>query len=460
MKTRTACAVLAVPALTAAALAHAGFSAALSDYKAGHYEAARSQFAAMAELGDCSSQFNYGMMALKGQGGPKDGGAAVGWLEAAASNGCQELVGGRVAPLKGALADKEREAAAEVLAHFGHDALRAAGIVEPELDCPARVSASVLQAPAPEYPSLPGADRRNGLVIGRLTIGVDGRARDPEILLSAPDQAFAAAAIEAWLHARFRPAMQGGTAVESRLEVRLPFTITGGEALWASGTSKDARAAAEAGDPAAEYLVGLAAMADSTLGVAPARGRELLIFSARDGDPQAQYWLGAQLRAAAACHPQVNGAPWLKHAAAGGDASAQLLLAVGLLAAHPSDSQVTEARALLERAASSDSFYVRKHVAALLAASPLAALRDPATAAQLAGRLATGGIQSDPQMFEVLAAADAAGGDFAAAATQQQSAIRKARELQWDTRAMEERLSTYRDHRAWQGALLAEPSPT
>jgi TPR repeat protein len=460
MKTITVCALLAVPALAAATLAQAGFSAALSDYNAGHYEAARGQFAAMAELGDCSSQFNYGMMALKGQGGPKDVGAAVGWLEAAASNGCQELVGARLAPLKSALADKEREAAAEVLAHYGHDALRAAGIVEPELDCPARVSAAVLQAVTPEYPFPPGAGARNGLVIGRLTIGVDGRARDPEILLSAPDQGFAAAAVEAWLHDRFRPAMQGGTAVESRLQVRLPFAIPGGEALWSSGTYKNARAAAEAGDPAAEYLVGLAAAADSTLGVAPARARELLIFSARDGNPQAQYWLGAQLRAAAACHPQVNGAPWLKHAAAGGDASAQLILALGLLEGNPSDSQVSEARALLERAATSDSFYVRKHVAALLAASPLAALRDPALAAQLAGKLATGGIQTDPQMFEVLAAADAAAGEFAAAVTQQQTAIRKARELQWDTRAMEERLSAYRDRRAWQGVLLTAPSPT
>jgi uncharacterized protein len=458
IKATAACSALAALALLAPASAPGGFSAALSDYKAGHYDSARSQFAAMAELGDCSSQFNLGLMALKGQGGPKDVSAAVGWLEAAATNGCQELVGGRVAPLKGALSEEEQRAAADIVARYGHDALRAAGIVEPELDCPGRLAATVLQAPTAEYPSLPQSAHRNGLVIGVLTIGVDGHARDPEILLSAPDQAFAAAAVEAWLNTRFRPAVQAGAAVESRLEVRLAFTVAGGEALWTSGTYKQARAAAEAGDPAEEYLVGLAAAGDPTLGVGAARASELLMFAARDGNPQAQYWLGAQLRSVQACHPQVSGAPWLKRAAAGGDASAQLTLAAQLLAGNPTESQVAEARGLLERAATTDSYYVRKHVVALLAASPRAALRDPATAQQVAGRLATGYIQSDPQMFEVLAAADAAGGDFSGAVTQQQIAIRKAHDLEWNTRAMEERLAAYRDRKPWAGELLAEPA--
>jgi len=455
----TACALLAVPALAAAALAHAGFNAALADYQAGHFESARSQFAAMAALGDCSSQFNVGMMTLKGQGGPKDVGAAVGWLEAAAGNGCQELVGDRLTPLKGALTDREQRAEAETLAHYGHDALHAAGIVEPVLDCTGRESAAALQIPTPEYPEIAGGAHRNGLVIARLTIGTDGRARDPEILLSAPDPAFAAAAVEAWLHGRFRPAMQAGAAVGSRLQMQLLINIAGGEPLWSSGAYKDSRAAADAGDPAAEYLVGLGAMADPKLGVTAAHGRELLLFAARDGHAPAQYWVGAQLRSVAACHPQTNGAAWFRPAAAAGDASAQLALAMQLLEHAPSDAQVAEARGLLEHAADSDSFYVRKHVVALLAAAPLAALRDPAAAQRVAGRLAIGDIQSDPQMFEALAAANAAAGDFSGAAAQQQIAVRKAHDLGWDTRAMEERLGAYRDHKAWAGELFEPLAP-
>jgi hypothetical protein len=361
------------------------------------------------------------------------------------------MVGDRIASLKGALSAQEQRTAADILGRYGHEALHAAGIVDPDLECRERTRAALLQGTSPEYPI--SDKRRNGLVIGELTIGVDGRPRDPEVLLAAPDEAFAAPAVEAWMHSRFTPATRNGTPVESRLQVRLPFVITGGEALWSSAPYKDARAAADAGDPAAEYLVGLAATADPALGMSPARGAQLVIFAARDGNPQAQYWLGAQLRSVAACHPQASGAAWLRHAAAGGDASAQLALAAELVSASP--NQAGEARALLERAAAADSYYVRKHVVALLAASPIAALRDPTTAQQVASRLAGGDIQSDPQMFEALAAAAAAAGDFAGAVAQQQTAIRKARDLAWNTHAMEERLASYKGGKAWAGDLFA-----
>jgi len=452
MKAAILSGALAAAAL-AAAPASADFNAALADYQAGRYDTARRQFSAMAELGDCSSQFNLGVMVLQGQGGAKDVGTGVGWLEAAAANGCQELVGGRVAALQGALSREEERTARDIMARYGHEALHAQGIVDPDLECRERSRAAVLQAPVAEYPH--AGKHRNALVIGVLTIGVDGHPRDPEILLVAPDEAFAAAAVEAWLHSRFAPATHNGTPVESRLQVRLPFIITGGEPLWSGGALKDVRAAADAGDPAAEYLVGLAATADPALGIGPARGTQLLIFAARDGNSKAQYWLGAQLRAVTACHPQTNGSAWLKYAAAGGDPGAQLVLAADLVSANPTDAQLGEARSLLEQAASADSYYVRKHVVALLAASPYAQLRDATTAQQVASRLSVGDIQSDPQMFEALAAAAAAGGDFAGAVSQQEIAIRKARDLGWNTRAMEERLASYKGGKAWQGDLFA-----
>jgi hypothetical protein len=451
MKTTTLCGAFTALALAAGA-ARADFNAALADYKAGHYDTARRQFTAMGELGDCSSQLNLGVMALHGQGGAKDVGTGVGWLEAAATNGCEETVGGQVAALKGALSPQEAKTAADIMARFGHEALHAQGVVDPDLSCNDRSRAAVMQAPKPEYPD--AGKKRNGLVIGELTIGVDGRARDPEILFVAPDEAFAAAAVESWLHARFTPATQSGTPVESRLQVRIPFAVAGGEALWSSAPYKDQRAAAEAGDPAAEYQVGLAATADPSLGLSAARGTQLVIFAARDGNAAAQYWLAEQLRSVAACHPKVTGAAWLKHAAAGGDAAAQFLLAIDLLSASPTEAQVGEARKLLQHASGAESYYVSKHVVALLAASPLASLRDPATAQQVASRLSAGGFQSDPQMFEALAAAAAAGGDFAGAVSRQETAIKKAHDLTWNTHAMEERLAAYKSGKAWQGDLF------
>ena len=73
--------------LVGSAAVRADFQSALKDYNAGRYETAHAQFLSLAELGDCSSQFNLGAMALKGQGGPKDIASGVGWLQAAAGNG-------------------------------------------------------------------------------------------------------------------------------------------------------------------------------------------------------------------------------------------------------------------------------------------------------------------------------------------------------------------------------------
>jgi hypothetical protein len=146
---------------------------------------------------------------------------------------------------------------------------------------------------------------------------------------------------------------------------------------------------------------------------------------------------------------------WLRHAADGGSASAQLLLARDLLTNGAGSTQIAEARALLERAAASDSYYVRKHVAGLLAASPIDAVRDAPTALAVAMKLSSQPIQSDPQMFEAVAAAYAANGDFHKAVAQQQSAVRKAERLGWNTRQLEERLGAYRRGTAWHGDLFS-----
>jgi uncharacterized protein len=453
VKSFLTCAALAAGALLCAP-ARADFSAALRDYNDGHYEQARAQFLALAELGDCSSQFNLGALALKGQGGPKDRGSGVGWLEAAASNGCEQLVGGRLTVLRTGLSAEEARAAAALVGRYGHDALAAQGVANPRFDCHARSAATVLASPTPDYPANFRSERPEGIVIMALTVGTDGLARDPEILLAVPQSAFAPAAVEAWLNSRFAAAAQGGRAVESRLEAKMRFVGASGR-LTDATVFKAALPAAEAGDATAQYVVGQAASVDSSLGITSAHAADLLLSAARAGNPQAQYWVAVQLSAATACNPAASSAVWLRHAAQGGSASAQVLLAAGLLGGSPTPEQVSEARALLERAAAADSYYARKHAAALLAASPVVAVHNPAVALSAANQLRYGNIQTDPQMFEVLAAVYAANGGFDGAVDQQEIAIRKAAALGWNTRLMKERLAAYRATHPWQGDLFA-----
>ena len=455
METRTLRTLLCAGALLAVNAAHADFQAALGDYKAGHYDSARAQFLSLAELGDCSSQFNLGAMALQGQGGPKDTGSGVGWLQAAAGNGCERLVGNRLPGLTAKLSPDEARSAAAIVSRYGHDALKAQGVVNPDFSCAGMQPARVIDSPLPDDPRPAGGRAQGAIVITELTIGVDGLARDPEVLLAVPDHGgFAKAAVEAWLNSRFAPALRDGKPVESRTTAKLLFASSEGT-IGGSETYRQARPAADGGDPAAGYLVGLTATVDSSLGIASGRAAELLLASARDGYPQAQYWLGNQLRYATECQGRTDGVIWLNHAAAGGSAAAQLMRATDLLASGASPAQAAEARGLLEKAAASDSFYVMKHVAALLAASPVDAVRDPQTAQRLATRLAGGEIQSDPQMFEALAAAAAANGDFRGASDAQQLAVKKAQGLGWETHRMSERLAAYRSGKAWRGDLFA-----
>jgi uncharacterized protein len=441
-------AALAALAMSISCAAWGDFNTAVSDYHAGRYDSAHAQFLQMAALGDCSSQFNLGAMALQGQGGPQDSGTGAGWLEAAVDNGCGALVGGRLAALKRRLTDAEQRSAADIVAHYGRAALRAEGVVDPELACRDETAAAVIEVPAAEADRPPPA---GALVIAELTVGADGYPRDPQILLADPATGFTGAAVEAWMHGRFAPATRGGVPVASRIQVRDVFTEKAGTDPWSTAPLKQARAAANAGDPGAEYRVGLASYATATAD--SARAEDYLLRAARDGNPPAQYWIGARLQATSACHPDVNGAVWLRSAAHGGAAPAQVTLARDLLRGTPGALQITEARALLAAAASSSDYYVMKHVVALLAASPVEAVRDPATALGVARRLAAGEIQSDPQMFEAVAAADAANGDFARAAQAQATAIDKANQLGWSTQDMEQRLGAYRARRAWYGDL-------
>jgi uncharacterized protein len=449
--------VLGSGVMLATTLAQADFQGAMKDYNAGRYDTAHGEFLSLAELGDCSSQFNLGAMALKGQGVPADTASGIGWLQAAAGNGCQQLVGSKLERLSAGLTPEQTRAAAQIVSQYGRDALRAEGVVDPDFSCRELTLASVVSAPTPEYPQGEARSGRGGLVIATMTVGVDGHARDPEILLSEPGEGFAASGVEAWLNSRFVPAQRNGAPVAARLQLKQVFALVGAPPLSDLDAFRSARVAADAGDPAAEYLMGLSAANEPSFGIANTRASQMLLGAARDGGPQAQYWVGSQLRSSASCHPHADGTVWLHHAAEGGSAPAQLTLAEDLLAGTPDPTRIAQAKVLLRQAASANDFYVRKHVAALLAGSPVTAVHDPALAAGVAQKLAAGPIQSDPQMFEVLALASAAGGEYRAAASQEVLAIDKARALGWDTRNMSERLASYRAGKPWDGDLFAAP---
>jgi TPR repeat protein len=443
------------------AAAVADFPQAMTDYNAGNYDAARAEFLTLAALGDAPSQFNLGAMATQGQGQPKDAGAAVGWFSAAAENGGRQLPADKLASMRARLNDAERATADDIVAHYGRAALEKTALPVPPLGAQCRnfQRADATQVTPGDYPARGRYGNQDGLVILRLHISAAGTASDPEILMAVPGPEFAASAINTWMKAHFTPATQDGQPVESHVLAKAVFRMRDGGVLWDFGALKELREQALTGAPAAQYKIGLAATLDSSLGIPASQAYRLLVSAAQGGSPGAQYWAAGNFISVASCNAQDKHLPWLQAAADGGDGPALLALAQQKLSREPSAEQQLQARLLLVKAAQTNNYYVQKHVIALLAAAPLPALHDPETASAAAAHLAAWGVEADPQMYEALAAAEAASGDYWKAGNNEWTAVKRAKELNWTTQLMEERLALYRKSRAWSGDLFAFAPP-
>jgi TPR repeat protein len=439
------------------AAASADFPQAMKDYGAGSYDVARAEFLRLAALGDAPSQFNLGAMATQGQGQAKDAAAAVGWFTAAAENGSRQLPPDKLASMRAKLSEAERSTADDIVAHYGHAALEKTALPVPPLgaQCPDFLRANATQITPADYPSKGRYGDQDGFVILRLHVSAGGAASDPEVLMAVPGPEFATSAINTWMKARYAPATQNGQPVASRVIAKSIFRIREGGVLWDYGALKELREQALTGEPSAQYKIGLAATLDPSLGIPASQAYRILVSAAQGGSPGAQYWAAANFMSVANCTPVDKSMPWLRAAADGGDGPALLTLAQQLLVGEPAPEQQRQARELLERAAQANNYYVQKHVIALMAAAPFPALHDPATAKAAAERLATWGVEADPQMYEALAAAEAAGGDYWKAGNDQWTAIKRAKELNWNTQLMDERLTLYRKSRAWSGDLFA-----
>lgn len=449
-------------ALGASTAVRADFPSAMKDFNEGRYDAAREEFLMLAALGDGASQFNLGAMAMQGQGVPKDLAAAVGWLEAASDNGSSRLAPEKLADLRSRLNDEQRKAADDILRHYGRTGLQETALPIPGVNahCPDVVAPKLSRPPradAEYYPRNGRLADQNGFVMLQLTVGIDGVPHDPEVLMSVPSPDFAAKAVDIWMTSRWTAATQADAAVEYKVTVKAQFLMIGGGVLWDVPALKAIRTTALTGDPTAQYQIGLAATLDSSLGIPGSQAYALLVSAAQGGQPRAQYWAANRFMNLSGCSTGQKKDLWLRAAARGGDGAAQLALARDLLRGQPSAEQLAQARALLEQAAQSPEFYVEKHVAALMAASPLAALRDPGLAKTVAERLMKSPIDSDPQAYEAAAAAYAANREFWEAAAKEQTAIKKATLLQWNTALMQERLSLYHHSRPWTGDLFALP---
>jgi hypothetical protein len=287
---------------------------------------------------------------------------------------------------------------------------------------------------------------------------VDGLARDPQVLASAPPKKFDTAAIGGVLRSRFSPAELDGKAVEDRYTIRISFQIEdGGGILWNNEKIEVIKQRAEAGLPNAQFVAGLLGILDDSLEIPEDAAQRLLLSAAQAGHPGAQYWIAGEVRRERYCHPDSQKSRrWLQQAARGQLIPAKVALAYELLA-DPSQATAAAIKELLQPVIDGDSSHALKHAAALLSGVSHPQLRDPVLALRAAQKLDKLDADYDPQASEAIAAAHAANGDFKRAARFQQRAVKAATELKWNTQRMQERLANYTNGQAWTGDLFAIP---
>ncbi len=398
-------------------------------------------------------------MALRGRGDTKDRGAGVGWLEAALSNGCRQQVGERIPALLASLNPEEARAAAASRARVTSPCRRRGSALR-TLSATIRLRReSWKQPPRSIRASRAGSPRRRSSS-RRSRWARDNFARDPEVLLSVPDGGFAAAAVEAWLNSRFAPASRRGVAIESRLQAKLRFARVP-RGIWPARRLLPGCAGGGRGERSGLAVPRGTHRQPGLLTRCDARARGTNAHERRTRRQPCRTVLGGDAggRRRRPCHPQdPRELAGLRHAAEGGSGSAAVVEAEQLLRATPAQAQVVEARALLARAAATAGYNAR--------GTPWRCSRPPrwrpctmhTLALKVARELLAGEIQSDPQMFEAVAAAYAANKDFREASAQQRVAITKASALGWNTAAMQRRLSAYRADRLWTGDLFAAPA--
>jgi TPR repeat protein len=444
-------------AIVVAAPARADFNSAVAAYAAKRLDEARAEFLNLAALGDGASQFNLGAMSMRGEGVEKDRATAVGWMLASLENGyAAGMPRERLEAARASFTPEETARMNAVLKQYGKEAI-AARALPPAPDRWLACDAS--RASVIAVPSLGPAvafDPQDGIVILEATIGVDGLARDPEVLMAVPSRTFERDALRTYLRGRYQPALLDGRPVEMRAQFKYVNEMRDGGMLWNAGAFRRIKQGADDGDASSQYVVGMAAVMDSSLKLPPTEARAMVLRAAQGGIADAQYWVARQFDAGAACRDRTRFDTWLEESAARGLPRAQVLLARTLL---ERVGDVARARTLVHAASTSKDPYALKHAIAL-SVDPRLAPVDVAALHDAGRRLADVRFREDPAEEEAIAAAAAAGGDWSEAVKLQKHALDLAGELAWNTSAMAERLARYQARQTWSGDLLALPPRT
>ena len=447
-------ALLVLVAALLCAPARADLFTAQLAYHKGDYERAFKDYRELAELGQPVAQYNLAIMYAKGQGVRQSELNAYAWATLAVEGdyGPARALAEKLRP---ELAPGSEKIAEDIRAPFSRAALDARLMPKVEDDADARTSCRMLKVADSTYP--PDAERNGvqGNVFVELVVMPDGSTRNPRILYAVPPGVFEPAVRTMVLHLRYKPraprTKPAHCQVMYRFEVRHHSAADYPDLQKFVGVTHQK---AEAGDTDAEFVYGMLLAGLPQLGHTRSDALPWFLKAAQGGSRNAQYVVGSSLLFGMGCHCEENkGEVWLRQAAVADQSNAQVTLAAYALRGTPDAANTKLAAVWLERAAVSGDHDGMYYLSALLAATPLEQMRDPKRALSLLEKVRAD-MSSDPTMFEIRAAAQAASGAFEDAVGNERRAIATATKLNWDLAPLNERLASYESRQAWYGDLL------
>jgi TonB family protein len=459
--------------LTISMVARADLISAQKAYAAQDYDHAFELYRELAELGNVTGQENLAAMYVEGQGVKRDNVLGYAWASIARENGGSDAMQNIIDQLEPHLNDAYRKRVEEVRASYGKAAL-AESLLPAPMD-PAKNPEQfkpgewcTFSRPANPYDYYPGgaiAQGISGYVILEVTVMPDGRARNPRTTESVPPGVFDEAGRQVSFASVFKPRVVAGTAVPCKIKYKVKFfvrnpgaepSVPGRIPDNSDKTFETAKNAAKAGDPLGQWLYALLLM-QRPADPEHERALDWAVKAAQAGVADAQFevgtWLINRKWLPDGERERKKGLAWFALAANSGKAEAQVELAVEALGHEPDAAAYDTAQDWLDRPGASGNRDGKLYLAALLAAGPNAARRDPARAIKLLDG-AVAEFDSDPTSFEIRAAAHAQLGEFDDARSEQKRAIVAAQKLGWDLAPLKQRMANYEKGKAWTGSLI------
>jgi TPR repeat protein len=452
-------------AMFSAAAAHADLPSAQKAYAAKDFPTAFGLYREIAELGNLTGQENLAAMYVDGEGVARDNVLGYAWAVIARENGGGAAMQNIIDQLEPHLNDKSRARVKELTDLFGKAAL-AERLLPGELHAtpnrPGEEQCRITQPVNPDdfYPPSAVREGLSGTVFMEVRVSVDGHAHRPVVWYSFPQSVFdfAGRAI-GWTNG-YAPKKLNGVPQTCSIRFKVKFHSKSSNDARMTEAYKKSKALAETGDPVAQVIYGLLMFDRETAAEKTGRPLDWFLKAAQAGNPYAQYLVGVDMVSLERIAPDAvnarefaKGLIWLKLAAANDRPEAKFALANYQMATHPEAVSDPVVFAWLEDAARAGHRDGTLYLAALLAAGPDASHRDPARALTLVD-LSKWDFDSDPTAIEVLAAANAQLQKFDRAVSLQDRAIRGATRFHWDLAPLKERLAKYQANTAWTGNLI------